>query len=217
VSGFTIAKLDEIPKRDTWIPVRDHFGIQGFGVNAYRAEEAGGVVINEHTETLAKHEELYLVVEGHATFTIDGDEIDAPAGTLVFVGDPTTQRSAVANEAGTTVLIAGARPGHAFEIAPWEESWQENRQAMALAREERFSEAADLLRDAVTLHGDSAGLLYNLACFDSLAGADAATVSTNLARAIELHPDFRDLAREDTDFDPVRDDPAIQALVGEPT
>jgi quercetin dioxygenase-like cupin family protein len=120
VDGFTIVKLDEIPTRDAWIPVRDHFGIQGFGVNAYRAEQAGGVVIDEHTETLGQHEELYLVVAGHATFTIDGGEIDAPAGTLVFVGDPATPRSAVAKEAETTVLVAGARPGHAFEVAAWE-------------------------------------------------------------------------------------------------
>ena len=120
MDGFTIAKLDEIPKRDTWIPVRAHFGIQGFGVNAYRAGDAGGILIDEHTETLEQHEEIYLVVAGHATFTVDGDEIDAPAGTLVFVGDPATRRSAVAKEAETTVLVAGARPGHAFEVASWE-------------------------------------------------------------------------------------------------
>jgi tetratricopeptide (TPR) repeat protein len=216
VSGFTIAKLDEIPKRDNWIPVRDHLGIGGFGVNAYRAEEAGERVINEHTEAMAKHEELYLVVEGHATFTVAGDEIDAPAGTLLFVGDPAALRSALAKEAGTTVLVAGARPGHAFEVAPWEESWQENREAMALYRDGRYGEAADVLRAAIELHPDAAGLLYNLACFDSLAGADAATVATYLARAIDLHPDFRDFARQDEDFEPVRNDAAIQALVGEP-
>ena len=120
MDGFTIAKLDEIPTRDTWIPIRDHLGIQGFGVNAFRAEAAGDVLIEEHTETLEQHEELYLVVAGHATFTVDGDEIDAPAGTLVFVGDPTTQRSAVAKAAETTVLIAGARPGHPYEVSAWE-------------------------------------------------------------------------------------------------
>ena len=100
MSGFTVTRLDEIPKRDTWIPVRDHFGIGGFGVNAYRAEEVGADVISDHTEVMAKHEELYLVVEGHATFTVDGEEVDAPTGTLVFVGDPAMRRRAVAKEAG---------------------------------------------------------------------------------------------------------------------
>ena len=216
MSGFTVTRLDEIPKRDTWIPVRDHFGIGGFGVNAYRAEEVGADVISDHTEVMAKHEELYLVVEGHATFTVDGEEVDAPTGTLVFVGDPATRRRAVAKEAGTTVLVAGARPGHAFEVSPWEETWEEGREAMKLYREERYGEAADVLREAITQHPDGATLFYNLACFDSMAGADAAAVAQNLGRSIELYPGFRDLAREDSDFEPVHGDPAIQALIGEP-
>src|SRR5207244_7130303 len=163
-----------IPKRgDGWIPVRDHLGIGAFGTNAYRADEAGGRVISEHTELMAKHEELYLVVEGHATFTVDGEEVDAPAGTLVFVGDPATRRGAVARDAGTTVLVVGARPGAAFEIAPWEESWEENQAAMALYREQRYGEAADVLREAVGRLPDAAGIHYNLACFDSMAGAGA--------------------------------------------
>ena len=127
MSGFTVAQLHEIPMRDTWIPIRDHLGIGAFGVNAYRAEEAGGSLIGKHAEMVSKQEELYVVVEGHATFTVDGDEIDAPTGTIVFVGDPETWRSAVAKEAGTTVLVAGARPGHAFEISSWEESWEVER------------------------------------------------------------------------------------------
>jgi len=216
VSGFTVAQLHEIPIRDTWIPIRDHLGIAAFGVNAYRAEEAGGTVISDHVETLSKHEELYLVIEGHAAFTVDGDEIDAPAGTLVFVGDPTTRRSAVAKEAGTTVLVVGAPAGAVFEVAPWEQSWRENQEAMKLYREERYAEAGHVLRKALENHPDWAGLHYNLACFDSKAGADAATVAASLGRAIELYPGFRDFAQDDSDFEPLRDDPAIKALVGEP-
>ena len=216
MSGFTVAQLHEIPIRDTWIPIREHFGIAAFGVNAYRADEAGGTVISDHVETLSKHEELYLVIEGHAVFTVDGDEIDAPAGTLVFVGDPTTRRSAVAKAAGTTVLVAGAPAGAVFEVAPWEQSWRENQEAMKLYREERYAEAGHVLRKALENHPDWAGLHYNLACFDSKAGADAATVAASLGRAIELYPGFRDFAQDDSDFEPLRDDPAIKALVGEP-
>lgn len=217
MSNYTVVKLDEIPKRDKWIPVRDHFGIGAFGTNAYRAEAAGDSVISEHTELMAKHEELYVVVEGHATFTVAGEEIDAPHGTLVFVADPETRRGAVAREPGTTVLVVGARPGHAFEVAPWEESWEENQQAMALYREERYGEAADVLREAIQRHPESSGLHYNLACFDSMAGADAEAVAGELARAIELFPGFRDFAREDSDFEPVREHPAVEALLREPS
>jgi hypothetical protein len=217
VTGYSVTHLDEIPKRDSWIPVRDHFGIGAFGVNAYHADEAGGRVISEHTELMAKHEELYVVTQGHAIFTVAGEEVDAPAGTLVFVSDPETRRGAVARESGTTVLVIGGRPGEPFTVAPWEESWEENQQAMALYREQRYSEAADVLREAIGRFPDSAGLHYNLACFDSMAGAGVDAVAVELARSIELYPGFRDFAREDSDLEPVRGEPAIQSLLEEPS
>jgi quercetin dioxygenase-like cupin family protein len=211
--SYKVAHLDAIPRRDSWIPIRDRLGIAAFGVNAFRADEAGGSVISEHTELMAKHEELYVVVSGHATFTIGGDEVDAPVGTLVFVSDPQARRGAVAVEAGTTVLVVGGRPGEPFRISPWEASWKESGDAMALYRAQRYAEAADVLREAVERYPESAGLHYNLACFDSLAGAAVETVAGELGRAIELYPGFRDYAREDADFDPVREHPAVARLL----
>ena len=120
MSNYTVKKLDEIPKRDTWIPVRDELGIGAFGVNAYRAEEAGGRVISPHTELMAKHEELYVVVEGHATFTVAGDEIDAPTGMCVYISDPTVERGAVASAADTIVLSLGGWTDKAFVPSEWE-------------------------------------------------------------------------------------------------
>jgi len=213
MSGYTVTHLDDIEQRDTWIPVRSHFGIGAFGTNAYRAKEAGEAVIGEHNELMAKHEELYVVLNGHATFTVAGEEIDAVAGTLVFVSDPQASRGAVAKEAGTTVLVVGAKPGEAFQVAPWEASWKEGQEAMALYREQKYKEAADTLREAVERQPDYAGLHYNLACFDSMAGAEPGAVAASLRRSIELHPDFRDFAREDTDLDPVRSEPAIKQLL----
>jgi len=215
MSGYTVTGLDEIEQRDTWLPIREHFGIGAFGTNAYRAKEADADVIGEHTELMAKHEELYIVLNGHATFTVNGDEIDAPAGTLVFVSDPGVRRRAVARDAGTTVLVVGAKPGEAFTVAPWEESWRESQEAMALAREQRYGEAADVMREAVGRFPDTAGLYYNLACFDSMAGAEPEAVAASLRRSIELFPGFRDYAREDSDFDPVRDQPAVKELLEE--
>jgi quercetin dioxygenase-like cupin family protein len=217
VSGYTVTHLDDIEKRDTWIPVRSHFGIGAFGTNAYVAKAAGDAVIGEHTESMAKHEELYVVLNGHATFTVAGEDVDAPAGTFVFVSDPAARRKAIAKEAGTTVLVVGGAPGQAFEVAPWEESWKEGQEAMALYREQKYSEAADVLREAVTRFPDSAGLYYNLACFDSMAGAQPADVAASLSRSIELYPGFRDYAREDSDFDPVRNEPAVKELLEVPS
>jgi len=211
--SYKATHVNDIEQRDTWLPVREHFGVGAFGTNAYRAKEAGDAVIGEHSELMAKHEELYVVLNGHATFTVNGEEIDAPAGALVFVSDPDARRGAIAKEAGTTVLVVGATPGKAFEISPWEESWREGQEAMTLYREKKYAEAADVLREAATRFPDASGLYYNLACFDSMAGADAGAVAASLERSIELFPGFREYAREDTDLDPVRDEQPVKTLL----
>src|SRR4051794_26090120 len=120
--------IDEIagmpgPGTLTWHPVRATLGIQAFGTNAYTANEPGVDVVEPHTESpdLA-HEELYFVARGRAIFTIDGEQIDAPAGTYVFVPDPASHRHAVAGEAGTTVLSFGGPP--TFEPSAWEWSFR---------------------------------------------------------------------------------------------
>jgi hypothetical protein len=106
-----------------WKPVRQHFGVQAFGVNLMVAPEAGDWVIEEHTEvdeSGTRHEELFFVSAGHATFLVDGDEVDAPSGTFVHVPDPESKRGARAVKAGTTVLAVGAEPGVAFTPSAWE-------------------------------------------------------------------------------------------------
>jgi uncharacterized cupin superfamily protein len=104
--------------------VRRHLGVRSFGVNAMRAE-AGAPIVAPHTETEwgQRQEELYYVAHGHATFTIDGQEVDAPEGTFVLVPDPGSTRGAVARAPDTVVLGLGGEPGKAFEPAPWEGAW----------------------------------------------------------------------------------------------
>src|SRR3954464_10506076 len=108
-------------------PVRRHLGITAFGANARVAREDGEVLVMPHDERAGGpfgtegHEELYVVLRGHATFTVDGREIDAPAGTLLFVGDPAALRHAVAAQPDTAVLAIGGPPGAPFRVAPWEQ------------------------------------------------------------------------------------------------
>ena len=114
-------ELDAIPGPGTltWHPVRAHLGIRAFGCNAYSAQDVGDDVVEPHDENpdLA-HEELYFVARGRATFHLDDETIDAPAGTYVFVPDTATHRHAVAAEPGTTVLSFGGPP--TFTPTPWE-------------------------------------------------------------------------------------------------
>ncbi|MCC6224020.1 MAG: hypothetical protein IT201_11095 [Thermoleophilia bacterium] len=127
--AFKAAHVTEIPSpvepepgSYDWKPVRHHFGIGSFGVNANVAG-AGNALVEEHDETDTSHEELFAVMSGHAVFTVAGEEVDAPAGTLVYVPDPATVRSARALADGTTVLAVGAEPGAAFAVSGWERKY----------------------------------------------------------------------------------------------
>ena len=109
-----------------WKPIRHHFGITAFGINVLTAEKPGDPVVEEHTEVDAsgtQHEEIYFVFAGSATFTVDGETVDAPTGTFVCVPDPAVTRSAVANEAGTMVLAVGGEPEGVFRISEWENKY----------------------------------------------------------------------------------------------
>src|SRR5438045_3052352 len=101
--------------------VRRRLGITAFGISAFRAP-SGVDLIREHNETLlgeAGQEEVYIVLRGAATFEIDGEVLEAPAGALVQV-QPTAKRKATATEDDTTILVVGGTPGVAYEPAPEE-------------------------------------------------------------------------------------------------
>jgi uncharacterized cupin superfamily protein len=114
--GWQAAHLDDIAAEQWpyWAPIRHHFGISAFGVNAWRGGP-GDEVIKRHDESASGHEELYLVLSGRAAFTVSGDEIDAPAGTCVCINDAGAERVAVAQEPNTVVLSIGSKPGAAYE------------------------------------------------------------------------------------------------------
>ncbi|HET7566853.1 MAG TPA: tetratricopeptide repeat protein [Gaiellaceae bacterium] len=185
----------------TWKPVRKTLGITAFGINAYTAANAGDEVVEKHTETTLGHEEVYAVVAGHAVFTVDGAEVDAPAGTLVYLDDPAQERSAVAREPGTTVLAIGGVPG-AHEPSAWEYFFP----ALPLLREGRYDEAKAVIHDGLAEKPGNPVLLYHLACAESLAGERDAALE-HLNAAVAAGERFREYAREDEDFAAIRDDP----------
>jgi len=123
--SWKVTRLEDVeplpgPGTLRWLPVRHELGIGAFGTNAYVAENAGDDVVEPHTEEGTGHEELYFVARGAATFTLDGETVHAPAGTYVFLPDPTTQRHATADEPGTTVLSFGGWRDRAFVVSGWE-------------------------------------------------------------------------------------------------
>lgn len=127
MSGYSAAHLDDIAAEQWpyWAPVRHHFDIRSFGINAWRGTD-GDEVIKRHTEEESGASELYIVMSGHARFDIGGDEVDAPAGTLVFVKDAAAERAAFAKQDGTVVFsIGAAADGAAYVPAGWDTSYLE--------------------------------------------------------------------------------------------
>jgi hypothetical protein len=172
-----------IPGDLLWRPVRGALGVRAFGVASFHAPRAGDELVEPHTETTdgRGHEELYVVVKGRARFEIDGDPVDAPAGTLVFV-QPEAHRHAVAAEAGTEVLAFGGDP--VFRPSGSEFIW---RVRAALPDVAAAQAIVDDGPDA------SPGVLYAQALVDRAAG----TKSDALARAIALEPRLADEAEAD--------------------
>lgn len=194
-----------------WAQVRATFGIGAFGVNAWTADGPDQIVINEHDETGPRpHEELYFVANGHAVFTINGDEVDGPAGTFIFVRDPVAKRKAVAKEAETTVLAAGGPRGKAFEPVEWERGAQALRHWETKNWEAAIAELSELKLE----HADDAMILYNLACAESLAGNHEDALG-HLRESVQLDGKFVEFAAKDPDLDAIRDDPEFSAFAGQ--
>jgi hypothetical protein len=202
---WKVAHLDAIERRGRDIPVREHLGIQAFGVNAFKPGE-DGTLINEHDEAADRQEELYLVLDGHATFEIDGEAVDAPAGTFVFVR-PESRRKATGQG---TVLAIGATPGEAYQGIDWGEAWPFHNESMKAYGEQRYADALEAVRSALERMPDHAGLHYNYACFATLAGETGDETFAHLQRSVELLPRFREDARRDDDFAAVREDPRFE-------
>ena len=202
---WKVAHLDDIERRGRDIPVREHFRIQAFGINAFTPGE-DGTLINEHDEAGSGQEELYIVLDGNATFEIDGETVDARPGTLVFAG-PESLRKATGDG---TVLAVGATPGEAYQGILWGEAWPFHSESMTAYGEQRYADALEAVRGALEHVSDHAGLHYNYACFATLAGDTGDDTFAHLRRSIELLPRFREDARRDDDFAAVRDDPRFE-------
>jgi hypothetical protein len=212
MAEYAIAHLDEIEEfpdaGSHYRPIRHHLGISAFGVTAWTAHAAGDIVINEHDEgDPTADQELFLVLRGHAVFELDGDQVDAPAGTLVFA-PPRTRRSASAREAGTTVILVEGTPGKGYDARGWE-LW-----APLAPRYQagEYAEVADRLRAVVAEASQYPMLFFNLACCESLSGRTSDALD-HLRHAIEMSEEFRESARNDSDLDPIRAEPAFEQMM----
>jgi hypothetical protein len=206
VKTLRLDEIEGIPVLGTlsWKPIRKPLGITAFGINAYTAASAGDEVVEEHTEEQLGHEEVYVVVAGHATFTVDGEEVDAPSGTLVYLDDVSQRRHAVAREAGTTVLAIGGLPGTHVASA-----WEYFFPALPAMREGDYATARRILREGLA-EKDAPVMHYQVACLEALDG-ERETALAELQIAVDRDPRCAEWARSDDDFASIRDDPRFPA------
>jgi tetratricopeptide (TPR) repeat protein len=208
---MSVAHIDELdaielPDGFVWRPIRRHFDIRAFGVNAYNAREVGGHIIEEHTESRLEHEEIYLVLRGRALFTVDGNEHELGAGQLVFLRDPQLRRGAVALEEDTVVLALGGKPGEAHVVSAWEAMFA----SVPASRAENWPEAIRIHVEALEEHPEHPALLYNLACMEARGGHHLDAL-LHLQRAAELEPKWAEYARKDSDFAAIMGEPGFPA------
>lgn len=210
--GWTSVRIDEIepiPVVDgslLWRPLRRTLGVEAFGINAYTAPNAGDDVVEEHTEERYGHEEVYLVLSGRATFSLDGEQLDVPAGTAVFISDPKVKRHAQASEPGTSVLAIGGPRGAAYSPSAWEVFFAAERHRAA----GDFGAMADEIATGLERFPTEWSVLYNLACAEALAGRQDEAIA-HLQRAVELHPEAAAYARDDDELDAIRGAPGFPA------
>jgi tetratricopeptide (TPR) repeat protein len=211
MAKHAIARLDEIDElvdmEYRYLPVRHHLGITAFGATAWVGAEAGDPIINEYDEGSVPSEELFFVVSGRATFEIEGEEVDSPAGTLLST-QPGTQRTALAVEPGTTILVLDGTPGKAYDATGWE-LWAP---LVPLYADGEYAALNARLREVIAANPQYPMLTYNLACSESMNG-DTAQAIEHLRQAIDGNAKHREDARTDSDLDALRDEPAFRELL----
>ena len=111
--GFTIKRRDELESMEgsgncTWHLVRKALDLEVFGINL--VEIGPGGQIPEHSESESGQIEVFAILDGRAKFRLDGEDYEAPAGTLVRMDPGVTRTIVNDSDAPVTALLIGV-PG----------------------------------------------------------------------------------------------------------
>jgi uncharacterized cupin superfamily protein len=120
--GYAIKGREEFERMEgsgesTWLLARKALGTAAFGYNL--VEIGPGGAIPAHDESGSGQVEVYAILDGEATFVMDGEEVPAPAGTFASI-EPAVNRSIHNRSEGTvTALLIGVDPSGGYEPMSW--------------------------------------------------------------------------------------------------
>jgi hypothetical protein len=210
-----LVRLDELPALEQssgaiWRPIRRAMALTGIRANAYTGRKAGDEVIEPHDETsqaAGRHEEVYVVLTGSARFTVEGEELDAPAISFIRA-DVGEMRRATALEDDTTVLVIGGEPGSTLPVAAYEHWYAAEPHYLA----GDYSRGIPILEEGLADHPGNPGLNYQLACYHALAGNRDEAVAHLRTALAGSDGRVAGWAAGDADLDPIRNHPDFPEL-----
>jgi tetratricopeptide (TPR) repeat protein len=204
------AQEQDEPQERTYVQLRRELDIGSFSIFAVEAD-AGKELVSERTTTgygADRHEELFVIVRGGAKFAVDGEKVEAPQGTAIFVRDPEAKRKAKATEDGTTLLVIGGRRGEAWRPTPGEAM----REFFPLYEAKDYEGALRVAEQVLDEYPGNGLAHYNIACMQSLLGRTEDAFE-HLSAALDANPELLDNAQKDEDFTPIRGEPRFGELV----
>jgi quercetin dioxygenase-like cupin family protein len=98
--------------RGVFFKIRRALGTTAFGIKEIRLP-AGAQGI-EHHEVETGHEEVYLVLDGAGTWTIDGEDVELRPGDYLRVS-PEATRVVTAGPDGVSFVVVAAKPQAAYD------------------------------------------------------------------------------------------------------
>ena len=116
MADVTVKSFDELESYGgQFLYAGKGLGVTAFGINVERLP-AGWAEYPDHNHAEEGQEEVYVVIEGSATLTADGESWDLEPGIIVRVG-PEQKRKIVPGDWGVTLVAIGGTPGKPFETA----------------------------------------------------------------------------------------------------
>ncbi|HWH20150.1 MAG TPA: cupin domain-containing protein [Solirubrobacterales bacterium] len=122
MSGNSVRHRDDFERMAgsggcTWILARRALGTSAFGYNLVEIEPGGA--LPEHDESGSGQVELYVVLEGEATVSIDGVEQAAPSGTFASIEPDSARTLMNRSDAPVTALLIGVVPSEGYGPPSW--------------------------------------------------------------------------------------------------